>query len=64
MISGVISVHDAERMLGLMESVRPVTPLAALHYRSVQKQLLRAKFVVRKPGQTIHLSRKSLLSLS
>ena len=64
MTSGVLSVHDAERMLGLMESVRPVTPLAALHYRSVQKQLLRAKFVVRTPGQIIHLSRKSLLSLS
>lgn len=62
--SGFISVHDAERMLGLMESVRPVTPLAALHYRSVQKQLLRAKSVVRRPGQIIFLSRKSLLSLS
>ena len=30
MSSGVISFHDVERMLGMMESVRPVTPLAAL----------------------------------
>ena len=64
MSNGIISVHNAERMLGLMESVRPVTPLAALHYRSIQKQLLRAKSVVRKPDQIIHLSRKSILSLS
>ena len=61
--SGIVTVHDCERMLGLMESVRPVTPHAALHYRSVQRQLLRAKFPVRRPGQIIHLSKKSILNL-
>ena len=63
MIQGWITVHDLERMLGLMESVRPVTPLAALHYRSLQRQLLQAKFPVRKPSKVIHLSTKSLQSL-
>ena len=32
----VLSVHDAEHILGIMESVRPVTPLCAMHYRSFQ----------------------------
>ena len=33
---GFISVHDAEKILGLIESVRhvSVTTMAALHYRS------------------------------
>ena len=40
---GMITVHNAEKLLGLMESVRPVTPYAAIRYRSIQKQLLRCK---------------------
>ena len=56
MRTGMVTVHDAERILGTMESVRPVTPLCALHYRSFQKQLLRAKVSVRHPKHIIHLS--------
>ena len=47
MVAGVVSVHDAEQILGTMESVRPVTPLCALHYRALQKQLLKAKAFVK-----------------
>ena len=47
MVVKVVSVHDAERILGTMESVRPVTPLCALHYRALQKQLLKAKAFIR-----------------
>ena len=64
MAEGVIMVHDAEKLLGTMESVRPVTPLAALRYRPLQRQLLRAKCKVRKPGQLIHLSSKSTTALA
>ena len=31
MVARVVSVHDAEWILGTMESVRTVTPLFALH---------------------------------
>ena len=55
MVAGVVTVHDAERILGTMESMRPVTPLCAMHYRAFQKQLLRAKASVRRPHQIIHL---------
>ena len=61
---GVVSVHDAEHILGTMESVRPVTPLCAMHYRSLQKQLLKAKAYVRHPHQLIFLSSKTISSLS
>ena len=64
MSEGVITVHDAEKLLGTMESVRPVTPLAALRYRPIQKQLLRAKCKVRKPGNLIYLSSKSVAALA
>ena len=47
MVAKVVLVHDAEKILGTMESVRPVTPLCALHYRALQKQLLKAKAFVR-----------------
>ena len=64
MKTGFVTVHDAEQILGTMESVRPVTPLCALHYRSFQKQLLRAKVSVRRPHQIIYLSPKSIASLA
>ena len=51
--AGHVTVHNAEKLLGLMESVRPVTPLAALHYRALQKQLLLAKRYHRRPAQVI-----------
>ena len=47
MVAGIVLVHDAERILGTMDSVQPVTPLGALHYRALQKQLLKAKAFVR-----------------
>merc|ERR1719320_1553881 len=58
-----ITVHNAERLLGVMESVRPVTPLAALNYRSFQRQLLIAKRGFRDPSKLISLSSKSLGNL-
>ena len=64
MQAGIVTVHDAECILGTMESIRPVTPLCALHYRPFQKQLLRAKAVTRRPKQVIHLSSKIIASLS
>ena len=64
MVAGVVSVHDAEWILGTMESVRPVTPLCALHYRAFKKQLLKAKAFVRRPHQIIHLSPKTISSLA
>ena len=63
MVRKWITVHDCERLLGQMDSVRPSTPLAALHYRSVQRQLLKAKRTIRNPSEIIHLSSKSLSSL-
>jgi hypothetical protein len=44
---GWISVHGAERLLGRMESVRPVTPLAALFYRNFQAQLREQELTTR-----------------
>ena len=64
MKDGVISVWDAERILGTMESIRPVTPLCAMHYRSFQRQLLKAKAHARHPHQKIFLSSKTINSLS
>ena len=49
--------------MGLMESVRPVTPLAALNYRSLQKQLLKAVCFHRIPEEIISLSEKSKANL-
>ena len=37
MVAGVVLVHDAEWILGTMESVQPVTPLCTLHYRAFKK---------------------------
>ena len=58
-----LTVHDMERLLGTMESVRPSTPLAALHYRSIQRQLIRSKFGKRKPNKVINFNQKSLCEL-
>ena len=64
MVVKVVSVHDAEKILGTMESVRPVTPLCALHYRALQKQLLKAKTFARWPRDIIHLSCRTISSLA
>ena len=58
-----MTVHEAEKLLGLMESMRPVTPLAAFHYRNLQKQLLTAKFHKRVPSQIIPLTQASIADL-
>ena len=58
-----ISVHNLERLLGTMESVKPSTPLAAMHYRSLQRQLICSKIGRRKPSKIVQLSSKSLLEL-
>ena len=62
-LSQNISVHECERLLGYMESVRPVTPLAALHYRPIQRQLLKAKKLHRVPDEIIIWTKKSFNSL-
>ena len=65
--SGSLTVHECERLLGKMESVRPATPQAALHYRALQNQLLRAKSSwgedERFPRQMLLLSEDSKLCL-
>ena len=53
---GLLTVHSAEKRMGLMDSVRPVTQLAALNYRAIQKQLLNTRFPHRNPDQIIYLS--------
>ena len=66
--SKYITAHDLERMMGTMESIRPSTPLAALRYRPLQRQLLRVKGAwpegVRREKEFIKLSKKSLWALS
>ena len=61
--SKVTIVHVLEKVLGTMESVRPSTPLAALHYRSLQRQLLKAKCGGRRPSQSVYVNVKSLHEL-
>ena len=51
-------------MLGQMESVQPVTPYAALRYKALQRQLLKAKSTGRIPSQIIGLRSKSIAALS
>ena len=66
--SKVASVHQLERMLGTMESVRPSTPFAALRYWPLQRQLLKVKTKwpegVRREKEMVKLSPKSLQSLA
>ena len=64
MVDGIVTVHDAEHILGTMESVCLVSPLCALHYRAFQKQLLGAKASARRPKQVFHLSSKTIASLA
>ena len=64
MKDGTVSVHDAEPILGSMESVCLVSPLCALHYRAFRKQLLGAKASARRPKQVFHLSSKTIASLA
>ena len=58
---GTISLHDAERILGLMESMRPVAPFAALHYRSLKTTFACAKTHGRDLNQILTLSSASVV---
>ena len=64
----LVTVHTLERMLGTMESVRPSTPMAALYYRPLQRQLLRIKSCwpegKRYEKQSLQLSPESLEALA
>ena len=60
---GFITVHNAEKILGQIESVRPLTVLATLHYRGLQRQLLQAKVADRIPSKIIYLSQRSKADL-
>ena len=64
MKDGTVSVHDAENILGTIESVCLVSPLCALHYKAFQKQLLGAKASAQRPKQVFHLSSKTIASLA
>ena len=46
-----------------MESVRPATPMAALHYRALQRLLLQSKRNGRNPRKVVDLSHKVILEL-
>jgi hypothetical protein len=61
--SGHVTVHNLEKLLGTMESVRPCTPLAALNYSSLQGQLISEKRSGRRPNKIVTLTRKSLVNL-
>ena len=59
-----VTVHNLEKLIGLMESVRPVTINSALNYRGLQKQLLKAKRFKRVPQQILTLSQRSVMNLT
>ena len=62
--AGSSTVLGLEKLLGTLESVRPAVPLAALHFRSLQKQLLLAKKFDRIASKVITISKESSLELS
>ena len=64
MKDGTVIVHDAEHILGTMESVCLVSPLCALHYRAFQKQLLGAKASARRHRQFFVFSSRTIASLA
>ena len=61
---GHASVLTLEKLVGTMESLKPATPLATLHFRSLQSQLLNAKSGVRNPDQLVTLTQESRTDLS
>ena len=63
LLNGKCSVLSLEKIIGTIESVRPSVQLAALHYRSLQYQLLQSKRVKRDPNKTIFLSQNSISEL-
>ena len=59
LLNGKCTVLSLERTIGTIESVRPAVKFAALYYRSLQYQLLKAKVGKRDPSKLIILSQKS-----
>ena len=59
LLTGNCKLLDMERLIGTIESVRPAVKYAALYYRSLQSQLLRAKKGKRDPNKIIILSQSS-----
>ena len=53
---GHASILTLGKLIGTMESLKPATPLATLHFRSLQSQLLKAKSGFRNPDQLVTLS--------
>ena len=64
LISGSATVLGLEKLLGTLESVRPAVPLAALNFRSLQKQLLMSKKFDRIASKVIFISKESAQELS
>lgn len=60
---GKASVHTLEKLIGTLESLKPATPLATLHFRSLQSQLLEAKSAIRNPEKIVFLSQDSMVEL-
>ena len=60
---GHASVLTLGKLIGTMESLKPATPLATLHFRSLQSQLLNAKSGFRNPDQLVTLSQESQMDL-
>ena len=58
------TVLELEKLLGTFESVKPCVPLATLHFRSLQRQLLSSKKKYRKPFKIVCLSETSLKELN
>ena len=58
------TVLELEKIIGTFESVKPCVPLATLHFRCLQKQLLIAKQKSRKPFKLVDLSNDSLKELN
>ena len=51
---GHASILTLGKLIGTMESLKPATPLATLHFRSLQSQLLKAKSGFRNPWSTCY----------
>ena len=64
LVSGSSTVLGLEKLLGTLESVRPAVPLAVLHFRCLQKQLLLSKKSDRIASKVIFISKESSQELS
>ena len=60
----IVTVHDAECILGTMESVRSMTPFVCCTTVLSRSKLLGAKASARRPRLLIHLSSETTASLA